>query len=102
MLEPPEGYQPPAACFLFACRKAPSLTYRRMGRIMLRAGLPDSREFKFHAIRKSTASHYEAAGGNATKLLGHSSRKVTQTYLDPRIVQTTPAVDLLFRPGEAG
>ena len=67
---------------------------------MQRAGLPDTREYKFHAIRKSTASHYEAAGGNATELLGHSSRKVTQGYLDPRIVRTKPAVELLFRPGE--
>ena len=76
--------------------------YRRVGRIMRRAGLPDTREFKFHAIRKSTASHYEAAGGNATELLGHSSRKVTESYLDPRICKPQPAVELLFRPGEVG
>ncbi len=74
--------------------------YKRFSRIMLRAGLPDSRIYKFHCIRKSTASHFEAAGGNATELLGHSSRKITKAYLDPRIVQTTPAIDLLFRPGE--
>lgn len=40
----------------------------------------------------------EAAGGNATELLGHSSRKVTrQSYLDPRITGPPAAVDLLFR-----
>lgn len=73
--------------------------YRKLGRIMERAGLPNNRLYKFHAFRKSVASHYEAAGGNATELLGHTSRKVTQAYLDPRIVRKTSAVDLLFRPG---
>ena len=38
--------------------------------------------------------------GNATELLGHSSRKITRAYLDPRIVRRTSAIDLLFRPGE--
>lgn len=80
----------------------PTYIYRRLGRIMRRAGLPDDRLHKFHCIRKSTASHYEAAGGNATELLMHSSRKVTQTYLDPRIVKPVPAVHLLFRPGDVG
>jgi integrase len=66
----------------------------------LAAGLPDTREYKFHVLRKSVASHYEAAGGNATDLLKHSSRKVTLTYLDPRVVRPAAPVDLLFRPGE--
>lgn len=81
---------------------SPTYIYRRLGRIMTRAGLPDDRLHKFHCIRKSTASHYEAAGGNATELLKHSSRKVTKAYLDPRIVRPIPAVDLLFRPGQTG
>ncbi|MGD9632533.1 MAG: tyrosine-type recombinase/integrase, partial [Pirellulales bacterium] len=79
----------------------PTYIYNRLGRIMRRAGLPDTREYKFHVVRKSVASHYEAAGGNATDLLKHSSRKVTMTYLDPRIVKPTAPIDLLFRPGEA-
>lgn len=77
----------------------PSNIYKRYEKILARAGLPSGREYKFHAIRKSTASHYEAAGGNATKLLGHSSRRITKAYLDPRIVEKKSAVDLLFRPG---
>ena len=72
--------------------------YNRLGRIMRRAGLPDTREYKFHVVRKSVASHYEAAGGNATDLLKHSSRKITMSYLDPRIVKPTAPKDLLFRP----
>lgn len=73
--------------------------YGRLKRMLLKGGLPADRRSKFHRIRRSTASHYEAAGGNAMKLLGHSSPKVTATYLDPRIVKTASAVDLLFRPG---
>lgn len=73
--------------------------YDRLAKIMQRAGLPDNALYKFHVIRKSVASHYEAAGGNATELLKHSSRKITRAYLDPRIVKPVSAKDLLFRPG---
>lgn len=74
--------------------------FRRLGEIMQRAGLPNSRLYKFHAIRKSVASYYEAAGGNATELLGHSSRRITKAYLDVRIVGKASPIDVLFRPGE--
>lgn len=73
--------------------------YYRFGKIMERAGLPNTGLYKFHVLRKSVASHYEAAGGNATELLGHTSRKVTRAYLDPRICKTVSAKDLLFKPG---
>lgn len=65
--------------------------------ILKAAGLPVNRRSKFHRMRKSVASHYEAAGGDATKLLGHSARKVTLGYLDPRIVKEKQASDILFR-----
>jgi integrase len=70
--------------------------------ILKAAGLPVNRHSKFHRIRRSVASHFEAAGGDATKLLGHSTRKVTKAYLDPRIVPEKQACDLLFRPWEKG
>lgn len=76
-----------------------STLYNRLDRMLEKAGLPHDRRSKFHRIRRSTASHYEAAGGNATELLGHTSRKVTRTYLDPRVVKPPSAVDLLFRLG---
>jgi integrase len=72
--------------------------YNRLRRMMVKAGLPTDRSSKFHRMRRSVASHYEAAGGNATELLDHSSRKVTRLYLDPRIVRPPAAIDLLFRP----
>lgn len=70
------------------------------------AGLPTDRKSSFHRMRKSVASHFEAAGGNATKLLRHSTRKVTEdSYLDPTIVGDPQSSDLLFRlktPGNSG
>ena len=66
--------------------------------ILKRAELPTTREFKFHCIRRSMASWFEEAGGNATEALRHSSRRITEAYIDPRIKKTKAAVDLLFRP----
>lgn len=72
----------------------------RYARLLKDAGLPHDRAHKFHAIRKSAASWYEAAGGNATELLDHSNRSITvKHYLDSRIVGAEkPACDVLFRP----
>lgn len=76
--------------------------YNRYKGILTRAGLPTTRRDKFHRMRRSVASHYEAAGGNATELLGHSSRRITRAYLDPTIVKQRQASDVLFEPeGEA-
>jgi integrase len=64
--------------------------------ILQRAGLPSDRRCKFHRIRKTTASYYEAAGGSAQRLLDHSSPAVTKKYLDPRIVSPgVPAPSVL-------
>lgn len=72
--------------------------YTKYTEILVAAGLPHDHRCKFHKIRRSVASHYEAAGGNAMKLLGHTDRRTTEGYLDPRIVKTVQATDLLFRP----
>jgi integrase len=73
--------------------------FNRFEKILERAGLPTDRKSKFHRIRRSVASHYEGAGGNATRLLGHEDRRTTiRSYLDPRIVEQGQAIDLLFRP----
>lgn len=70
----------------------------RYGKVLQKAGLPDDRSRKFHCVRKTTASYVEAAGGNATQALRHSSRQTTLAYLDPRIVQPAQATDFLWRP----
>lgn len=76
--------------------------YYQFGKVLEAAGLPNDGRSKFHRLRRSVASHYEAAGGNATELLGHTKREVTKAYLDPRIVGRVEAIDLLFRPNEKG
>jgi integrase len=72
--------------------------WNRYDKLLERAGLPHGRESKFHRLRRSVASHYAAAGHNATELLGHSSAKVTKRYLDPRIVTPPSPVGKIFRP----
>ena len=58
----------------------------RMRKIVQAAGLDGGRGFRFHAIRRSTASHFAALGGDATAALDHSSPRLTRRwYLDPRI-----------------
>ncbi len=72
--------------------------YNHYDRLLSAAGLTHGRDSKFHKMRKSSASWFEAAGGNATDFLGHSSRRVTLLYLDPQITQKRRPCDKLFRP----
>lgn len=74
-----------------------SYTYlwKRLGIILERAGLPASRRDKFHKVRRTTASYYQAAGGSAQQLLDHASPNTTRGYLDPRIVRGTAAPEVL-------
>lgn len=72
----------------------------RYAELLAAAGLPTDRRSKFHRIRRTTASHAEAAGGNATELLRHASRRNTLAYLDPRILEPRQAIDVLWRPGK--
>ena len=68
------------------------------GRFLKAAGLPHDRAHKFHAIRKSVASHAAAAGVDSSGLLDHAQAGTTRThYLDPRIVKPPQATDVLFR-----
>ena len=76
------------------------ILYRRYKNILKRAGLAFDRKSMFHRMRRSVASHYEAAGGDASQILGHGDRKTTvEHYLDPTICPLPQAVDRLFRPG---
>lgn len=72
--------------------------WTRYRTIRRKAGLPTDRRSAFHRIRRTVATRYEAAGGNATELLGHSSRAITQkSYLDPRFLKKLSAGGMLFR-----
>jgi len=75
--------------------------WKKYGLLLKSAGLDAGPRSKFHRIRRTVASYYEASGGDATELLGHSDRKVTRKhYLDPRVVQQQkPACETLFKLG---
>lgn len=89
----------PAREYIFPWPYDENYIFNRFEQILERAKLPTDRKSKFHRMRRSVASHYEAAGGNATRLLGHEDRRTTiRSYLDPRIVSQSQAIDLLFRP----
>jgi integrase len=76
-----------------------SFTYlwRELSRIQKLAGLPTDAKSKFHRIRRTVASFAEAAGANATAMLRHSKREITEAYIDPRIVKRQQPSDVLFR-----
>ena len=69
--------------------------YRRLLRL---AGLPYVRyKSAIQKMRRSFATHLEAAGGNATEALAHCLRSDTEnSYLDPRLIHRTPPNELLF------
>jgi integrase len=75
--------------------------YNRYKVLLNLAGLPYKKgRSGLQKIRRTFASHIEAAGGNATAALDHTSRKVTvESYLDPRIVREKPQNRLLFTVG---
>jgi hypothetical protein len=52
-------------------------------------------------MRKATASHVKAAGGNPQEALGHYDARMTeQVYIDPRVAPRQFACDILRRPGQ--
>lgn len=60
--------------------------WREFGKVVKAAGLDGRHRVRFHQIRRSAASHYAAAGGDACAMLDHSSPRITQRwYLDPRL-----------------
>jgi integrase len=75
---------------IFKWDRSHSYLWERFGKIVDRAGLGGGRRAKFHALRRTAATHYAAGGGNATELLDHSSPRVTRAYLDPRFLHSGP------------
>jgi integrase len=72
--------------------------YDHYKKLILSAGLPYVKQKSGpQKMRRSGASHLEAAGGNATRALRHSDRRTTeQSYLDPRICELEPENKKLF------
>jgi len=84
--------------FVFEWPYNKNYIWHKYAKILSRAGLPTDRRSKFHRLRRTVASHFEAVGGDATALLGHSRRSITERYIDPRIVQAKQVSDVLWRP----
>lgn len=60
--------------------------WKAFGAVVVAAGLDNRKRLRFHQIRRSAASHYAAAGGDAVEMLDHSSPRITKRwYLDPRL-----------------
>jgi integrase len=76
----------------------PSYLWPKYKRLLKSAGLTTGRTSAFHRMRKTTASHYQQAGGDASAFLDHSDPRITRRYLDPRIVKVKSAAALLPRP----
>ena len=91
----------PRRSLVFPWDRTIGTLYYHMDRILVRADLPKDRRCKFHRIRRTAASYYEAAGGDAQVLLDHSSPALKRKhYLDPRIAgEATDAAARIPRVG---
>ena len=59
--------------------------YNRLTSIMVCAGLPDDRRFKFHVFRKSVATMIELFGGDTTGAIGWRDPTQKDAYVDRTI-----------------
>lgn len=85
---------------LFPWDRSVNSIWRHYKKILIRAGLPHGRRDMFHRLRRSVASHLEAAGVNSTAVMGHSTREITErSYIDRRIARVVAPADVLFRIG---
>ena len=76
--------------------------WNRMRKLLNAAGLHGKR-LGFHQIRRTAASHFAAAGGDAAAFLGHAagsgSKVASAWYVDARLLPTRPAHEVLPRLG---
>lgn len=80
---------------LFPWDRSATHIYHRYNEILRRANLDTSSRSKFHRLRRTVASAVANQGGDPTAALDHASPKTTKAYLDPRIVDDAPTVDLV-------
>jgi integrase len=89
--------------FVFPWERRPEYLHTRYKALRERAGLATDRFHSFHCLRRTGASFAEAAGADASKLLGHASRRTTDKhYIDVRVSGKQMACDVLFRPLDDG
>jgi integrase len=90
--------QQPKRKMVFPWPYSASYIYNRYTLILQRADLPHTREFKFHCLRKSVATHGKIAGLNPSELMDHADTRTTVRYLDPAQLDAPHSADVLFRP----
>lgn len=79
------------------------ILHSRLGDIIEAAGIEKIERKRFHMFRRSRLTYERVAGGDATKLAGHSNPAITErNYIDRKIVAENLPVPQIFRPGEAG
>lgn len=92
-----EAIRPPERRLIFEMPFCLGSFYNRYTKLLKLAGLTHGRHDKPQKMRRSFASHLEAAGGNATEALQHSNRSMTvNSYLDQRVVKRESPNKLLF------
>lgn len=95
-----EQIRQPKRDLIFPWPKNPSMLYYDFKKILRESGVKADRAHMFHCFRRSVASYAQDGGMDASVLLGHSDRRVTEnSYLSPSIVHRPAACDVLFRPG---
>ena len=92
-----EAIRSPRRPLIFPWPLGKTYLWKKFGEVLKLAGLDSGPKSKFHRLRRTTASHYAAAGGDATQLLGHSDPRVTQKYLDPRVTSPKQPSEVLTR-----
>lgn len=96
-----ESIRLPERQLVFPWEQHPSYFWTKYKMMRRRAALPTDAAHSFHCLRRTAASFAEAAGADASKLLGHSSRAVTERhYLSPEICPRVQASDVLPRPAD--
>ena len=73
----------------------PNYLWSKYKAILQTAGLPSGRRQGFHQLRRTVGSVVFACGSDPQEALDHSSRRVTQKYLDPRYRRDTSVCDTL-------
>lgn len=82
---------------IFAWPLSPTYFWTKYKKVLEKAGLPTGRKCALHRLRKTVASVAHASGLDAQELLGHSHRRVTQAYLDPRFTRQQQASEVLAK-----
>lgn len=83
--------------FIFPWPYTYTYLWKCYGKLLKQAKLPNDRRSKFHRMRRTVASYFEASGGDATVLLDHTKRATTVAYIDKRIVKEQQPAKVLFR-----